>query len=177
MDAGQTPLDWRYASNGGNPLQTLLPALADMLDKIPEGAWLAGAGATGYGAHLAESALGVDCVLVETLAHFKAALRLAPQVSYVIDIGGQDMKCLKVENGVISDVNLNEACSAGCGAFLESFARGLGLDMEEFVRLALFAAHPADLGSRCTVFMNSKVTQAQKKACRFRTLRPGCVIP
>ena len=173
MDAGQTPLDWRYASNGGNPLQTLLPALADMLDKIPEGAWLAGAGATGYGAHLAESALGVDCVLVETLAHFKAALRLAPQVSYVIDIGGQDMKCLKVENGVISDVNLNEACSAGCGAFLESFARGLGLDMEEFVRLALFAAHPADLGSRCTVFMNSKVTQAQKEGMQVSDIAAG----
>lgn len=173
MDAAQTPLDWCYASNGGNPLQTLLPALAAMLDKIPQGAWLAGAGATGYGAHLAESALGVDCVLVETLAHFKAAVRLVPQVSYVIDIGGQDMKCLKVENGVISDVNLNEACSAGCGAFLESFARGLGLGMEEFVRLALFAEHPADLGSRCTVFMNSKVTQAQKEGMQVSDIAAG----
>ena len=162
-----------YASNGGNPLQTLLPQLADMLGRIPKQAWLAAAGATGYGARLAASALGVDVTPVETLAHFKAAARLVPDVSYVIDIGGQDMKCLKVENGVISDVNLNEACSAGCGAFLESFARGLNLDMEEFVRIALFAEHPADLGSRCTVFMNSRVTQAQKDGMHVADIAAG----
>ncbi|MBE6440923.1 MAG: 2-hydroxyglutaryl-CoA dehydratase [Desulfovibrio desulfuricans] len=162
-----------YASNGGNPLQTLLPPLADMLDDIPADAWLAAAGATGYGARLAASALGVDVTPVETLAHFKAAARLVPEVSYVIDIGGQDMKCLKVENGVISDVNLNEACSAGCGAFLESFARGLNLSMDDFVRIALFAEHPADLGSRCTVFMNSRVTQAQKDGMQVADIAAG----
>ena len=173
VDAEQRVLDSCYASNGGNPLQTLLPPLADMLDRIPQGAWLSASGATGYGAHLAESALGVDSVLVETLAHFKAATRLVPNVSYVIDIGGQDMKCLKIDNGVISDVSLNEACSAGCGAFLESFARGLGLSMQEFVDISLYAAHPADLGSRCTVFMNSRVTQAQKDGLPIADIAAG----
>ena len=173
VDNEQRVLDSCYASNGGNPLQTLLPPLADMLDRIPDGAWLSASGATGYGAHLAESALGVDSVLVETLAHFKAATRLVPEVSYVIDIGGQDMKCLKIDNGVISDVSLNEACSAGCGAFLESFARGLGLSMQEFVSIALYAAHPADLGSRCTVFMNSRVTQAQKDGLPIADIAAG----
>lgn len=162
-----------YASNGGNPLHTLLPPLADMLENIPSTAWLSAAGATGYGARLAASALGVDVTPVETLAHFKAASRLVPDVSYVIDIGGQDMKCLKIEQAVISDVNLNEACSAGCGAFLESFARGLNLSMEEFVRIALFAEHPADLGSRCTVFMNSRVTQAQKDGMQMADIAAG----
>ncbi|MTJ92563.1 MAG: 2-hydroxyglutaryl-CoA dehydratase [Desulfovibrio sp.] len=173
VDSEQRVLDSCYASNGGNPLQTLLPPLSDMLDRIPEGAWLSASGATGYGAHLAESALGVDSVLVETLAHFKAATRLVPEVSYVIDIGGQDMKCLKIDNGVISDVSLNEACSAGCGAFLESFARGLGLSMQEFVDISLYAAHPADLGSRCTVFMNSRVTQAQKDGLPIADIAAG----
>jgi len=173
VDKKRRVLDSCYASNGGNPLQTLLPPLAAMLERIPAGAWLCASGATGYGAHLVESALGVDCVPVETLAHFKAATHLVPDVSYVIDIGGQDMKCLKVDNGVISDVCLNEACSAGCGAFLESFARGLGLGMEEFVRLSLFARHPADLGSRCTVFMNSRVTQAQKDGMQIEDIAAG----
>ena len=173
VDGERRILDSCYASNGGNPLQTLLPPLADMLDRIPDGAWLSASGATGYGAHLAESALGVDNVMVETLAHFKAATRLVPEVSYVIDIGGQDMKCLKIDNGVISDVSLNEACSAGCGAFLESFARGLGLSMQEFVNISLFAAHPADLGSRCTVFMNSRVTQAQKDGLPIADIAAG----
>lgn len=173
MDNEQRILDACYASNGGNPLQTLLPPLADMLERIPAGAWLAASGATGYGAHLAESALNVDTVLVETLAHFKAATRLVPEVSYVIDIGGQDMKCLKVDNGIISDVSLNEACSAGCGAFLESFARGLGLSMQEFVDISLYAEHPADLGSRCTVFMNSRVTQAQKDGLQIADIAAG----
>lgn len=173
VDNEQRILDSCYASNGGNPIQTLLPPLADMLERIPDGAWLAASGATGYGAHLAESALGVDTVLVETLAHFKAATRLVPEVSYVIDIGGQDMKCLKVDNGVISDVSLNEACSAGCGAFLESFAKGLGLSMQEFVDISLYAAHPADLGSRCTVFMNSRVTQAQKDGLQIADIAAG----
>lgn len=173
IDSAGRLLASSYASNGGNPLDALLPHLADMLERIPAQAWLAGTAATGYGAHLAEAALGLDCVTVETLAHFKAACRLVPNVSYVIDIGGQDMKCLKAEAGVISDVSLNEACSAGCGAFLENFASGLGLDMENFVRLALFAAHPADLGSRCTVFMNSKVTQAQKEGMPIADIAAG----
>lgn len=173
VDAEAKILASFYAPNGGNPLQTLLPPLAEMLERIPDSARLAASAATGYGAHLAQSALEVDTLLVETLAHFKAAMLLVPEVSYVIDIGGQDMKCLKVENGVISDVSLNEACSAGCGAFLESFAQGLGLKMDAFVDLALFAEHPADLGSRCTVFMNSKVTQAQKEGMQIADIAAG----
>ena len=173
IDAQQRMLASCYVSNGGNPLQVLLPPLADMLEQIPPQAWLAGTAATGYGAQLAEAALKLDCVTVETLAHFKAAHRIVPEVSYVIDIGGQDMKCLKAENGVIADVSLNEACSAGCGAFLESFALGLGMRMEEFVEAALYAEHPADLGSRCTVFMNSKVTQAQKEGMKAADIAAG----
>ena len=173
MDSEQRLLASCYVSNGGNPLQVLLPPLADMLEQIPATAWLAGTAATGYGAQLAEAALKLDCVTVETLAHFKAAHRIVPEVSYVIDIGGQDMKCLKAENGVIADVSLNEACSAGCGAFLESFALGLGMSMEEFVQAALYAEHPADLGSRCTVFMNSKVTQAQKEGMQAADIAAG----
>ncbi|MFT4300728.1 MAG: acyl-CoA dehydratase activase-related protein [Desulfovibrio sp.] len=173
MDSQQRLLASCYVSNGGNPLQVLLPPLAAMLEQIPSRAWLAGTAATGYGAQLAEAALKLDCVTVETLAHFKAAHRIVPEVSYVIDIGGQDMKCLKAENGVIADVSLNEACSAGCGAFLESFALGLGMGMEEFVQAALYAEHPADLGSRCTVFMNSKVTQAQKEGMQAADIAAG----
>ncbi|GAB1253712.1 2-hydroxyacyl-CoA dehydratase [Desulfovibrio sp. TH_2024_36128] len=173
MDSQQRLLASCYVSNGGNPLQVLLPPLADMLEQIPPQAWLAGTAATGYGAQLAEAALKLDCVTVETLAHFKAAHRIVPEVSYVIDIGGQDMKCLKAENGVITNVSLNEACSAGCGAFLESFAIGLGMNMDEFVQAALYAEHPADLGSRCTVFMNSKVTQAQKEGMKAADIAAG----
>lgn len=110
---------------------------------------------------------------METVAHLKAACRLVPDATYVIDIGGQDMKCLKARDGLIAGVTLNEACSAGCGAFLETFARSLNLSMEAFVRAALFARHPVDLGSRCTVFMNSKVKQAQKEGADIGDIAAG----
>lgn len=162
-----------YGRNQGDPLSGLVPCLIEMFDAMPPGLVLHASAATGYGAQLAEAALGLDFVDVETVAHLKAACALVPDCSYVIDIGGQDMKCLKADNGVIAGVTLNEACSAGCGAFLETFARSLGLDMDRFVRLALFAARPVDLGSRCTVFMNSKVKQAQKEGSEIGDIAAG----
>ena len=166
-DADGAVLTSWYERNQGDPLAGLLPYLADLIDSLPEGAWIQSSVATGYGAQLAQAALGSLSADVETVAHLKAACRLVPDATYVIDIGGQDMKCLKARDGLIAGVTLNEACSAGCGAFLETFARSLNLSMEAFVRAALFARHPVDLGSRCTVFMNSKVKQAQKEGADY----------
>ena len=162
-----------YGRNQGDPLSGLVPCLIELLRSLPPTATLRASAATGYGAQLAEAALGLDFVDVETVAHVKAACTLAPDTTYVIDIGGQDMKCLKAEQGIIAGVTLNEACSAGCGAFLETFARSLNLNMETFVQLALFAEHPVDLGSRCTVFMNSKVKQAQKEGAKIGDIAAG----
>ena len=162
-----------YRRNQGDPLAELLPYVADLADSLPEGAWIEDSACTGYGASFAQAALGSSLTEVETVAHLKAACRLVPQTTYVIDIGGQDMKCLKARDGCIAGVTLNEACSAGCGAFLETFAQSLNLSMEEFVRAALFARHPVDLGSRCTVFMNSKVKQAQKEGAEIGDIAAG----
>ena len=172
-DAGGAVLTSWYERNQGDPLAGLLPYLADLIDSLPEGAWVQSSVATGYGAQLAQAALGSLSAEVETVAHLKAACRLVPDATYVIDIGGQDMKCLKARDGLIAGVTLNEACSAGCGAFLEMFARSLNLSMEAFVRAALFARHPVDLGSRCTVFMNSKVKQAQKEGADIGDIAAG----
>ena len=125
-----------YRRNQGDPLAELLPYVADLADALPEGAWIEDSACTGYGAAFAQAALGSSITEVETVAHLKAACRLVPQTTYVIDIGGQDMKCLKARDGCIAGVTLNEACSAGCGAFLETFAQSLNLSMEEFVRAA-----------------------------------------
>lgn len=172
-DADGAVLTSWYERNQGDPLAGLLPYLADLIDSLPEGAWIQSSVATGYGAQLAQAALGSLSADVETVAHLKAACRLVPDATYVIDIGGQDMKCLKARDGLIAGVTLNEACSAGCGAFLETFARSLNLSMEAFVRAALFARHPVDLGSRCTVFMNSKVKQAQKEGADIGDIAAG----
>lgn len=176
-DADGSVLTSWYERNQGDPLAGLLPYLADLIDSLPEGAWIQSSVATGYGAQLAQAALGSLSADVETVAHLKAACRLVPDATYVIDIGGQDMKCLKARDGLIAGVTLNEACSAGCGAFLETFARSLNLSMEAFVRAALFARHPVDLGSRCTVFMNSKVKQAQKEGADIGDIAAGCATP
>lgn len=151
-----------YAHNGGEPLKNLMPKVKELIEKLPEGAYIAAICATGYGADLAKAALNAQFTEVETLAHQKAAVAFDPQVTYVIDIGGQDMKCIKVDNGVISSIALNEACSSGCGSFLETFAAQLKLPLKDFVHEALNAQAPCDLGTRCTVFMNSKVKQAQR---------------
>ena len=172
-DADDAVLASWYKRNQGDPLSRLLPFLVDLIDRLPAGAWIQASAATGYGAQLAQAALGSLSADVETVAHVKAACRLVPEATYVIDIGGQDMKCLKARQGLIAGVTLNEACSAGCGAFLETFAAGLGLSMDDFVHAALFASHPVDLGSRCTVFMNSKVKQAQKEGAAIGDIAAG----
>jgi predicted CoA-substrate-specific enzyme activase len=162
-----------YRRNRGNPLPVITGMLADMLDVLPPAARLRCSAATGYGAEFACVAVGVDIAEVETVAHSKAACALRPDVSFLLDIGGQDIKCLQIRDGRIRDILLNEACSAGCGAFLENFAAGLHMSIEDFVRRALASAHPVDLGTRCTVFMNSKVKQAQKEGAGVEDIAAG----
>lgn len=171
-DAGRVVCDW-YEPNEGNPLERLYDRAARLLDEIPEGAHFRSACTTGYGAELAKAALGAPFSEVETLAHQRGAAAFLPDVSYVIDIGGQDMKCLKVEKGLIAGVALNEACSSGCGSFLQTFARQLGLTLSDFVEAAMRSRHPCDLGTRCTVFMNSKVRQAQRDGAPIEDIAAG----
>ena len=173
LDCENRIVDSWYGSNTGAVLKTLVPRVVKLLRAIPEGARIRGICTTGYGADLAASVLGTPLTEVETVAHLKAATFLDPRTTYVIDIGGQDMKCLKAENGVIAQVKLNEACSSGCGAFIQTFAKSLGLSLPEFVEKALFARQPADLGTRCTVFMNSRVKQAQKEGADIGDIAAG----
>lgn len=173
IDEHGSVLEQSYNRNDGDPLRALIPFLITLLERIPATARLRAIGTTGYGANLAKAALGGQLSEVETVAHLKAACFIRPDTTYVIDIGGQDMKCLEVTDGAISDVRLNEACSSGCGAFLQTFATSLGMSMESFVQAALFAKQPVDLGSRCTVFMNSKVKQAQKEGASVPDIAAG----
>jgi len=152
-----------YDVNQGNPIKQALLILKTLYNLIPSGAEIAYSASTGYGEKLFQVALGVDIGEVETIAHYKAASFFLPGVEFLLDIGGQDMKAMQIKNGAISSIQLNEACSSGCGSFLDNFARSLGLKIEEFSDLALLAKEPVDLGSRCTVFMNSRVKQAQKE--------------
>ena len=171
-EAGRVVCDW-YEPNEGNPLERLYDRAARLLDEIPEGAHLRSACTTGYGAELAKAALGAPFSEVETLAHQRGATAFLPDVSYVIDIGGQDMKCIKLKKGLIAGVALNEACSSGCGSFLQTFARQLGLTLSDFVEAAMRSRHPCDLGTRCTVFMNSKVRQAQRDGAPIEDIAAG----
>jgi predicted CoA-substrate-specific enzyme activase len=185
LDAGSTTtklvaLDGRkrllyshYANNHGNPLNSVMLALSSFYQAAPKGAEVVRSAVTGYGEALIQAALGVDIGEVETVAHYKAAASFVPEVSFIVDIGGQDIKCLSVRNGVIERLMLNEACSSGCGSFLATFAATLGLDPESFSSLALHAGRPVDLGSRCTVFMNSKVKQAQKEGAQVGDISAG----
>lgn len=162
-----------YSNSQGNPLQLAVSVLKDIYVRLPDTARIVYSGATGYGGGLIKSALHLDIEEVETIAHYQAARHLYPKVSFILDIGGQDMKCLHVHNGVIDRIMLNEACSAGCGVFIETFAKSLGMDSAAFAREALLAEHPVDLGSRCTVFMNSKVKQAQKEGATVGDIAAG----
>ncbi|HUX38330.1 MAG TPA: BadF/BadG/BcrA/BcrD ATPase family protein, partial [Rectinemataceae bacterium] len=162
-----------YASNRGHPLDTMGAALGALYAAMPEASRVANSCATGYGEGLVRAAFGVDEGEVETVVHCLAASRLAPDVDAVLDIGGQDMKFLKIEEGVISSILLNEACSSGCGSFLETFAKSMGHGVESFAALALGAVSPVDLGSRCTVFMNSRVKQAQKEGATPADISAG----
>lgn len=162
-----------YGNNEGSPLNSAVNMLKDLYSQLPEGAEIAYSAVTGYGESLVKAALSVDLGEVETVAHYTAAEYFLPGVNFILDIGGQDMKCLKVKNGVIENIMLNEACSSGCGSFIETFARSLEMDVKDFARIGLTAKAPADLGSRCTVFMNSKVKQAQKEGVSVGDISAG----
>ncbi len=173
IDSGGALLHSRYGSNQGRPLDLLVDYLKDLYAILPAGAHIANACVTGYGEGLIKAALGVDIGEIETVAHAKAAMRFRPDVDIILDIGGQDMKCLRIKTGAIDSILLNEACSSGCGSFLETFAGGLGLSAEQFGKAALFGSKPIDLGSRCTVFMNSRVKQAQKEGAGVDDISAG----
>lgn len=162
-----------YGSNEGSPLKLSVKILKDIYSKLPESAHIVNSATTGYGESLIKAALKVDIGQVETVAHYKAAEFFQPGVDFILDIGGQDMKCMRVKDGVISSVTLNEACSSGCGSFLETFAKSLKMDVREFAKTALLAKRPVDLGSRCTVFMNSRVKQAQKEGAAVGDISAG----
>ena len=165
---------WRfYDVNAGNPVDLAVRVLKDLYKQLPEDVYIARAVSTGYGEALFQAALGVDSGEVETIAHFRAADFFVPGVEFLLDIGGQDMKCLRMKDGAITNIQLNEACSSGCGSFLDNFARSLGMDVREFSKKALLAERPVDLGSRCTVFMNSRVKQAQKEGATVADISAG----
>lgn len=168
-------LDSIYRSNSGNPIPIFQEYLLGLYNRFPNIHIAAGA-VTGYGEELLKNAFRIDYGIVETIAHFTAAKHFMPNVDFVIDIGGQDMKCFKIRNGAIDNIFLNEACSSGCGSFLQTFANTLGYSIEDFAKLGLFARHPVDLGSRCTVFMNSQVKQAQKDGATTEDISAGLSV-
>jgi predicted CoA-substrate-specific enzyme activase len=173
IDGDGNVLFTRYMRNGGKPLQSTISILQDLYAELPQEAVIAGATVTGYGEGLIQAALCADWGEIETVAHYKAARHFLPEVDLIIDIGGQDMKCLRIREGAIDSIMLNEACSSGCGSFLETFAESLQMNVEAFADAALLAHEPLDLGSRCTVFMNSKVKQAQKEGATVGDISAG----
>ena len=162
-----------YDSNNGSPLKTSLKAIKDIYSKMPKDARIVRSCSTGYGEALIKSALMLDEGEVETVAHYKAAAFFEPDVDCILDIGGQDMKCISIKNHSVDKVQLNEACSSGCGSFIETFAKSLNYEVADFAKVALYAKNPVDLGSRCTVFMNSKVKQAQKEGASVADISAG----
>ncbi len=162
-----------YSNNNGSPLATAIRAMKEIHGLLPEKARLAWSCSTGYGEALLKSAFLLDEGEVETISHYYAAAFFEPEVDCILDIGGQDMKCIKIKDGTVDSVQLNEACSSGCGSFIETFAKSLNYGVEDFAREALFAANPTDLGTRCTVFMNSNVKQAQKEGASVADISAG----
>jgi predicted CoA-substrate-specific enzyme activase len=163
--------DYRY--NNGDSYHSFHDALQCLHDSLGKNIEIAGSCSTGYGEQLLKNAFRLDYGIVETMAHFIAAKHLQPNVSFVLDIGGQDMKAIFVENGSIQRIEINEACSSGCGSFIMTFARQLGYEVSEFARMAALAQHPYDLGTRCTVFMNSKVKQAMREGAKVEDIAAG----
>ena len=162
-----------YHSNLGNPVAIVLEQLRTIYAMCGDRIVICGAAVTGYGEDLIKNAFSCDLGLVETMAHYKAAAHFEPSVDFIIDIGGQDMKCFKIRNGAVDSIMLNEACSSGCGSFIETFAKALGYNIADFSKLGLFSQHPVNLGSRCTVFMNSSVKQAQKDGASVEDISAG----
>ncbi len=162
-----------YNSNEGSPLETSIKVLKEIYSILPKGCNILSSCVTGYGEALLKKALKIDYGEIETIAHYKAAKFFNPEVDFILDIGGQDMKCLEIKNGVINSIILNEACSSGCGSFLETFANSLSMDIKDFAKVGITSKKPVDLGSRCTVFMNSKVKQAQKEGATVGDISAG----
>lgn len=162
-----------YSNNNGSPLKTAIDAIKDIYYKLPKEAHIVRSCSTGYGEALMKAAFLLDDGEVETVAHYYAAAFFDPKVDCILDIGGQDMKCIKIKNRCVDSVQLNEACSSGCGSFIETFATSLNLSVQDFAKEALFAPNPIDLGTRCTVFMNSKVKQAQKEGATVADISSG----
>lgn len=165
-----------YGHNEGNPVEVIKRELLNIYSNYGEQIKIKSSAVTGYGEELLKKAFGIDFGIVETLAHFIAAKEFNPKVDFILDIGGQDIKCFEIENDSIKSIILNEACSSGCGSFIETFAKAMGYDVESFSKLGLFASHPADLGSRCTVFMNSSVKQAQRDGASINDVSAGLSI-
>jgi predicted CoA-substrate-specific enzyme activase len=165
-----------YGPNNGNPVTVVREQLLKIYDMCGDRIRICGCAVTGYGEDLIKNAFSFDHGLVETVAHFTAARHFNPDVDFILDIGGQDMKCFKIRNGAVDSIMLNEACSSGCGSFLETFAKALGYSIADFAKLGLFAEHPVNLGSRCTVFMNSSVKQAQKDGAGIEDISAGLSI-
>ena len=162
-----------YDNNNGSPLMTSIRAMKEINEKLPKDAHIVHSCSTGYGEALLKSAFQLDDGEVETVAHYYAAAFFDPKVDCILDIGGQDMKCIKIKDNTVDSVQLNEACSSGCGSFIETFAKSLNFSVRDFAKEALFAKHPIDLGTRCTVFMNSKVKQAQKEGASVADISSG----
>ena len=162
-----------YSNNNGNPLKTTIRSIQEIYKLLPSDARIAYSCSTGYGEALIKAALLLDEGEVETVSHYYAAAFFDPEVDCILDIGGQDMKCIKIKNKTVDSVQLNEACSSGCGSFIETFAKSLNYSVQDFAKAALFAKHPIDLGTRCTVFMNSKVKQAQKEGAEVSDISAG----
>lgn len=165
-----------YSSNRGNPVEIVREQLETIYGLCGDRVRIRGSAVTGYGEELIRAAFGVDRGVVETIAHYTAAKHFCPQVDFILDIGGQDIKCFKIKNGAIDSIMLNEACSSGCGSFIETFARSMGYDVAEFARKGLQAAAPVNLGSRCTVFMNSSVKQSQKDGATVEDISAGLSV-
>ena len=176
ITAGGDLLYQYYHSNQGNPVAIVLEQLKEIYRQCKNRIVIKGAAVTGYGEDLIKNAFNCDLGLVETMAHYKAAAFFDPDVDFIIDIGGQDMKCFKIRNGAVDSIMLNEACSSGCGSFIETFAKALGYEIEDFAKLGLFTQKPVNLGSRCTVFMNSSVKQAQKDGASVEDISAGLSI-
>ena len=162
-----------YKNNEGKPLQTVIGMLKELYSVLPKKAVIRYAGSTGYGEKLIQTALNLEIGEIETIAHYTAAKKFMPNATSIVDIGGQDMKYIKIKNGAVDNIMLNEACSSGCGSFIETFAKSLNLSIEEFVEEAIKSNRPVDLGSRCTVFMNSKIKQAQKEGYSVGDISAG----
>lgn len=162
-----------YRSNEGNPIEATKTMLTELYSQLPPSAYIANTCVTGYGEGLIKAAFHADIGEIETMAHYRAAEYFLPGVEFILDIGGQDMKCMKIKDNAIYNIMLNEACSSGCGSFLETYAKSVNLDTKVFAQEALFAENPVDLGTRCTVFMNSKVKQAQKEGATIGDISAG----